>query len=69
MPCLCYSDERFPKRDFAVILVGNELIPGIILHITNTGIVGMDDILDNVPDALQAFLERDAERVILAPKE
>jgi hypothetical protein len=69
MPCLYYLDERFPKGDFAVILVGNENIPGIILHITNTGIVRMDDILDNSPDALQAVLERDAERVILARKE
>ena len=52
-----YSDENFPKGDYAVILVGNENIPGIILHITNTGIVRMDDILDNAPDALQAVLE------------
>ena len=64
-----YSDENFPKGDFAVILAGNENIPRIILHITNKGIVRMDDILDNAPDALQAVLERDAERVILAPKE
>ena len=64
-----YSDENFPKGNYAVILAGNENIPGIILHITNMGIVRMDDILDNAPDALQAVLERDAERVILAPKE
>ena len=51
-----------------MILAGNENIPGIILQITNRGIVGMDDILDNAPDALQAALERDAKKVILEPK-
>jgi len=51
-----------------VILVGTENLPGIILHITNTGIVRMDDILDNTPDPLQAALERDAKKVILEPK-
>ena len=51
-----------------MILVGTENLQGIILHITNTGIVGMDDILDNAPDALQAALERDAKKVILEPK-
>ena len=51
-----------------MILAGNENIPGIILHSTNTGIVRMDDILDNAPDTLQAALERDAKKVILEPK-
>lgn len=64
-----YSEENFPKGDYAVILVGNENIPGIVLHITDAGIVRIDYILDDAPDALQAVLERDAERVILAPKE
>ena len=64
-----FSDENYPKGEYGVILVGNENIPGIIMHITNMGIVRMDDVLDNAPDALQAVLERDAERVILAPKE
>jgi len=64
-----YSDENFPKGDYAMILVGKENQPGIVLHITDAGIVRIDDILDDAPDALQAVLERDAERVILAPKE
>ena len=51
-----------------MILAGDENISGIILHITITGIVRMDDILDNAPDALQAALERDAKKVILEPK-
>jgi hypothetical protein len=32
------------------------------------GIVRMDDILDNAPDALHAAIERDAKKVILEPK-
>jgi hypothetical protein len=64
-----YSEENFPKGDYAMILVGKENQPGIVLHITDAGIVRIDDILDDAPDALQAVLERDAEHVILAPKE
>jgi hypothetical protein len=64
-----YSDENFPKGDYAMILVGKENQPGIVLHITDAGIVRIDDILDDAPDALQSVLERDAKRVILAPKE
>ena len=64
-----YSDENFPKGDYAVILVGKENQPGIVLHIKDAGIVRIDDILDDAPGALQAVLERDAEQVILAPKE
>ena len=64
-----YSDENFPKGDYAVILVGKENQPGIVLHIKDAGIVRLDDILNNAPDALQAVLERDAEQVILSPKE
>jgi hypothetical protein len=64
-----YSDENFPKGNYAVILVGKENQPGVVLQINDAGIVRIDDILDDAPDALQAVLERDAERVILAPKE
>jgi len=64
-----YSDENFPKGDYAVILVGKENQPGIVLQIKNRGIVRIDYILDDAPDALQTVLERDAEQVILAPKE
>jgi hypothetical protein len=64
-----YSDENFPKGDYAVILVGKENQPDIVLHIKDAGIVRIDYILDDAPDALQTVLERDAEQVILAPKE
>ena len=64
-----YSEENFPKGDYGVILVGKENQPGIVLHITDAGIVRIDYVLDNAPGALQAVLEREAERVILAPKE
>ena len=60
-----YSDENFPKGDYAMILAGKENQPGIVLHITDTGIVRIDDILDNAPGALESVLERDAERVVL----
>jgi len=64
-----YSDENFPKGDYAVLLVGKENQPGIVLHIKDAGIVRIDYILDDAPGAFQAVVERDAERVILAPKE
>ena len=64
-----YSDENFPKGNYGVILVGAENKPGVVLHITDAGIIRIDYVLDDAPEALQTVLKRDAEQVILAPKE
>ncbi|MDQ3005191.1 MAG: hypothetical protein M3R47_07380 [Chloroflexota bacterium] len=49
-----------PKWDYGMILIGRENKPGIVLHITDSGIVRMDYILDDAPGAPQAIFERDA---------
>ena len=59
-----FSDENFPKGNYGMILVGEENESGVVLHVTDAGIVRID-----YPTALDEILERDAERVILAPKE
>lgn len=64
-----YSDKNFPKGDYAVILVGKENKPGIVLHITKAGIIRIDYVLDDAPGALASVLERDAAQMILTPKE
>jgi len=59
-----YSDENFPKGNYGMILVGEVNDLNAVLQVTDAGIVRID-----YPMALDVILERDAERVILAPKE
>ena len=59
-----YSDENFPKGNYGMILVGEENDLNVVLQVTDAGIVRLD-----YPTSLDEILERDAERVILAPKE
>jgi len=59
-----YSDENFPKGNYGIILVGEVNDLNAVLQVTDAGIVRLD-----YPTALDEILERDAERVILAPKE
>ena len=64
-----YSDENFPKGDYAIILVGKENHPSIVLHLTDARIVRINYVFDNSPGALAEILARDASEVILVPKE
>ena len=59
-----YSDENFPKGNYGIILVGEVNDLNAVLQVTNAGIVRID-----YPTSLDEILERDAERVIIAPKE
>ena len=58
-----YSDENFSKGNYGIILVGEVNDLNVVLQVTDAGIVRID-----YPTALDEILERDAERVILAPK-
>jgi len=58
-----FSDENFPKGNYGIILAGEENDLSVVLHITDARIVRID-----YPTSLDEILERDAERVILAPK-
>ena len=59
-----FSEENFPKGNYGMILVGEANDLNVVLHITDARIVRMD-----YPTSLDEILERDAEQVILAPKE
>ncbi len=59
-----YSDENFPKGNYGMILVGEENDLNVVLQITDARIVRID-----YPTDLDEILARDAEQVILAPKE
>ena len=59
-----YSAENFPKGNYGIILVGEVNDLNAVLQVTNAGIVIID-----YPIAIDGILERDAEQVILAPKE
>ena len=59
-----YSAENFPKGNYGIILVGEVNDLNAVLQVTNAGIVRID-----YPIAIDGILERDAEQVILAPKE
>ncbi|HVF24641.1 MAG TPA: hypothetical protein VNA23_02060 [Anaerolineales bacterium] len=59
-----FSDENFPKGNYGMILAGEANDLNVVLHIIDARIVRMD-----YPTSIDEILERDAERVILAPKE
>jgi hypothetical protein len=59
-----FSEENFPKGNYGIILVAEVNDLHAVLHVTDARIVRID-----YPFSLDEILERDAERVILAPKE
>ena len=63
-----FSDANYPKGDYGVILVGADNSSTVVLQIKEGGIVRIDFVMNDSPDALRNILERDASEVILAPK-
>ena len=63
-----FSDANYPRGDYGVILVGAYNSSNAVLQINEGGIVRIDFVVDDSPDAFLNILERDASEVILAPK-
>ena len=63
-----FSDANYPKGDYGVILVGADNSSNVVLQIKEGGIVRIDFVMTDAPDARRNILERDASEVILAPK-
>lgn len=63
-----FSDANYPRGDYGVILVGADNSSNAVLQINEDGVVRIDFVVDDSPDAFLNILERDASEVILAPK-
>jgi hypothetical protein len=62
------SEQYYPVGKYVILCVNAEDRPGTALRIGGRGIVRVDDIIDSSPESLSAMVEREASRVILAPK-
>jgi hypothetical protein len=61
------SEQYFPVGKYAILLIMEGSDPALALRIGKRGIVRVDTILDASPQALNAMIEREASKVILAP--
>ena len=62
-----FSDANYPKGDYGVILIGTDNSSNVVLQIKEGGILRIDFVMNDSPDALRNILERDVSEVILAP--
>ena len=60
-----YSEEAYPVGEYAVMFVGDENQPGIVIQIRD-GVVRIDYLYS--PAYLDETIQRDASELILAPK-
>ena len=62
------SEQYSPIGKYVVLFVTGENQPAVALRIGERGIVRVDTIFDTSPESLRAMVEREASKVILAPK-
>lgn len=62
------SEQYYPVGNYAIIFVNEEERMVTALRIGEKGIVRVDEIIDSSPESLSAMVEREASKVILAPK-
>ena len=62
------QEEYYPQGDFIAFFVPHENQPIDVLHIAGGKIVRVDSLFGEFPGSLQALIERDTTKVILAPK-
>ncbi|HUE98661.1 MAG TPA: hypothetical protein VMN99_05365, partial [Anaerolineales bacterium] len=63
-----YSEEYYPVGKYAMLFMGEENQPAVALRVGESGIVRVDHIFGASPQSLRAMLQREASRVILAPR-
>jgi hypothetical protein len=61
------SEEDYPAGKYAILLVTEGSDPALALRIGESGLVRVDTLFDASPQALNAMIEREASKVILAP--
>jgi hypothetical protein len=62
-----YSEEYYPAGQYAILFVGKENQPAISLRVHNSGIVRVDYVFDDSLESLEAILQREAAKLIVAP--
>jgi hypothetical protein len=62
-----YSDENYPAGHYAILFLGEENQPAISLRVREGRIVRVDYVFDDSPESLDATLQRESARLILAP--
>jgi hypothetical protein len=62
-----YSEQYYPAGQYAILFVGKENQPAISLRVTKSGIVRVDYVFDDSPESLEAILQREAAKLIVAP--
>jgi hypothetical protein len=62
-----FSDENYPSGQYAILFVGQEKQPAVSLRVRDGKIVRVDYLFDDSPESLLATLQREADRLILAP--
>jgi hypothetical protein len=61
------SDENYPAGQYAILFVGKENQPAISLRVKDGKIVRVDYVFDDSRESLDATLQREAAKLILAP--
>lgn len=62
-----FSDENYPAGRYAILFLGKENQPAISLRVKDGRIVRVDYVFDDSPESLEATLQRESARLILAP--
>ena len=60
-------EEYFPAGEYVIILIGAESQPSVALRVTDGRLVRVDDLFEPIPETLDALIQREASKVILAP--
>jgi hypothetical protein len=62
-----YSEEYYPAGQYAILFIGKENQPAISLRVSKGGIVRVDYVFDDSLESLDAILQREAAKLIIAP--
>src|SRR5215216_5366547 len=62
------SEQYYPVGNYVIVFVNEGEHAATALRIGESGIVRIDEITDSTPESLRAMVEREALKVILAPK-
>jgi hypothetical protein len=61
-------EEYFPAGEYVIVLIDAKNQPAVALRVTDGRIVRVDYLFEPVPQTLDALIQREAAKVLLAPK-
>lgn len=62
------SEQYYPVGKYVILFMRGENEPAVALRLEDGGIVRVDEIFDASPANLKALIQREASKVLLAPK-